>query len=162
MAVVKLKKPAEAVVPVAAPATTPNEIAALIEELGGMQLEAAKVAAKIAELGKQLAPYKEKLKQLAALVTEQEGRAPEEEFTQESASFIATVGKRTKVRTVVDKLAILKAMGEDRFIECANFLMKDIDAYLTVEERKKALTVSWGDRSVKIEPRPKQLKTKAA
>jgi hypothetical protein len=133
--------------------TTPDDVAALIDELGEMLPETQKTLAKMKELEKSLAPYKEKLKSLIALVTAAEGRDPDETFEQAGEKFVAAVGKQVNVRTVTDAQLAVKLLNKaEKGIgwKLISVPLGKLDQYLTPEERTQVLKVDRGERSVTI------------
>jgi hypothetical protein len=149
----KLAKPPVEQAPIEIATGTSNEVAALIDKIGGMLPEVEKVAKLIKAEAKKLEPYKHAMQELTALVTAVEGRSHDEEFAQVGAIFEAKVGKRTKVRSVIDvqkAIVLLNKAKKGVAYEVVTVPLGKIDAYLTPDEAQQVLKTDWGDRSVTI------------
>jgi hypothetical protein len=133
--------------------TTAHDIAALIDEIGGMLPIAETKQQMIKALQKDLLPYTEKMRTLTTLLSEIEGRDPDETFQCDGTVFTAMVGKRYVVRTVVNsKLAIklLNRCGKGVGWNVITVPLGKLDTYLDPEEKAHVIKVDRGERSVAI------------
>lgn len=110
-------------------------------------------------LDKQVAKIMEdpRIKQLAELKkTVKEALEAEAGSLETSVSFQAAKGRielspSSKSRKITNKAALLLIMGEDQFVNLADFKLGDIDKYLSETEKEQVLTESQtGPRSMKI------------
>ena len=112
-----------------------NKIAALRKEAG----------AKAKELATQITIHLDELAMTPNATTQEEG-----------TKYIAEVGKRGTLRSIIDLSTVKTLMDdqdEDLFMKLAKMNIGDIDAYLTPEERSLVLKTTLQNRSLKIVPR---------
>ena|SRR5579875_3900161 len=100
--------------PVSAPKTSP--LAAVVDEIGALELELAAVAAKQTRL-KQL---RERVRDAFAKVD------AERDFEVQGEKYIATLGPKADERTV-DTVLLAKAVGAKRFREIAGVTLKAVE-----------------------------------
>jgi hypothetical protein len=130
-----------------------KQIAALIDEVGAMQIEAEAKRERVKELQRELAPYIEKMRALTVLVSAIEGHDPDEIFDQEGALFVATVGRKVTVRTVSDPELAIKLLNKaEKGVawKVISVPLGKLDAYLTPHGKAQVIRVDRGDRSVVI------------
>lgn len=106
-----------------------DELASLVDEAGAMasEVEAAKALIK---------KYEDLRKQIVAKATV--GVSPEDSTSVQGDQFVAKIGSCADKRSVTDKGAIYEAVGNDTFVELANFKLTDLDKYLTPDQLAKA------------------------
>lgn len=120
------------------PAVDPR--AALVDELGDLQAQAA--------------PLNARIKELKGLLTlEFVGKAPETAFHVFGARFEMTLSACKKVRSITDMLRLFKILGVRKFLENCSFPLAAVDEHLTLPERAAVLTESRGStREMTVTP----------
>ena len=151
--VVVSKKPVTQVQDLTRPSALAKEIATLIDEIGAMLPSVEATQKQIKTLQNQLQPYADRMKALVTLISGLEDHAADETFKLEGAAFIADVGKRCVVRTVINPALAVKLMNKvEKGVGwgVVTVPLGKLDLHLSPAEKNRVLTVARGDRSVTI------------
>lgn len=131
------------------------EKADLIDQIGALQPEAAKITAKIKALGEDLKGYNALMKELQEWLSEQPDDDKEKEtVVRYGKTHMVTGGKRALEREINDIQKVIEAMNVDVFLKVATVTLKDIDAYTTPDQQKEFITESRGKRKIAVSVRP--------
>ena len=120
------------------PEVTDPAVLGLIEEYGDLMEEAEKLAAKVLaiptvkKLNELQGDLKKREKALMASVAD--GAPAELARVGASPNFQLDVGAGKKVRAIIKK-KLVEILGEEKALGLANFLLKDVDDYLTKPQR---------------------------
>ncbi len=119
---------------------TDKELVAKVDELGvlGEKLPAAK---------KIVAAYDKLRKEVVARA--EQTISPEDVATLIGHTHITKLTAKQMKRDVINKQAIFEALGNDMFVELAQFSLADLDKYLTPAQLEKAVAeIAAGPRRV--------------
>jgi hypothetical protein len=119
-----------------------DELVEMVEQMGAMSAEVKAAKAIIA-----------KYEKLRKIVTSQAGDAvaPDTATSVLSEHWIAQLSEQRMSRDVINKAAIFEAVGNDTFVEIAQFKLTDLDKYLTPHQLEKVVaSVNAGPRRLTI------------
>ena len=109
--------------------------------------ELGKLGESLAEAKKLIAAYEKIRKEVVSLA--ELTTAPEDATTLVGLEYVAKLTAKASRRDIIDKLAIYNAVGNDTFVELAQFRLSDLDKYLTPAQLEKAVaTVAAGARKL--------------
>jgi hypothetical protein len=132
----------EAVVPQIEMVEASDELVEMVEAMGAMSAEVKAAKAIIA-----------KYEKLRKVVTSQasETVAPDAATSVISDNWIAQLSEQRMQRDVINKAAIFEAVGNDTFVDIAQFKLTDLDKYLTPHQLEKVVaSVNAGPRRLTI------------
>ena len=117
--------------------------AALIDEIGEMEPEAAKLAARIKKLQDELKPFSDKEKQLeAAIPAEYAEEDDDGEFTALGNKAQIHVGKKGNERKIVDMDRVRKFLTPAVFMQVCTVPLKEVDKYLSGAQKDECITTN--------------------
>lgn len=132
----------EAVIPQIEMVEASDELVEMVEAMGKMSAEVKAAKAVVA-----------KYEKLRKIVTSQVGEtvAPDTATSVISENWIAQLSEQRMSRDVINKAAIFEAVGNDTFVEIAQFKLSDLDKYLTSHQLEKVVaSVNAGPRRLTI------------
>lgn len=125
-------------------------MAELIDMAGTLQTEAEAIKARIKT-------EQDKLKPLAAAMAELQDavdKIDEDDDTEGLVEFgelyKVEIGKKGTSREIADMQAVAKKLGKDVFMQVAKVTLKDIDKYLSGNEKDALLNITRTSRSLKL------------
>ena len=126
-----------------------SEFANLIDNLGNLSVEAARITARIKVEQERLKPYQEAMKELQAKI-EALPLPADLVFTELGTTYKVEIGKRGSSRSIKDMALVKVLMGNDLFMKVATVTLKAIDDYLTQPQREQVIETSRSGRSLSI------------
>jgi hypothetical protein len=129
---------------------TPGDIQTLINLVGNGQASIEKIKKQIKALNEQLKQYTDDEKLLVARLSEDERWGDDESLVQQGDGWLVEAGPRGSQRSVTDMKKIREMLGDEVFMQCVTITLKDLDAYLTLEQRKKVTKTDRTARSIKV------------
>ena len=140
---------------VKAATTTPlSEIATEVDAYGKALADAAATIAKIKELEASLKPLKAAEKALQDKIEDLGLDADVEGYMQRGAAFQVEIGPKGSKREVTDSRGVKKLLGDAVFFKIAKVNLKDLDDYMTLEERSEVIEVNRTKHAFKLTARP--------
>ena len=137
-----------------------DEIGELAQEADTLEAGLSKIArerlSKIAALRKEVKQKTDSLAHDMTVMFDNIGAHPETPQTIPGTRYIAKFSKRYTQRKITDMSRVkefLDAQDDSLFLNLAKLNLKDLDSYLTPEERLQVLDTELQDRKVKVDPK---------
>ena len=130
-----------------------SDFAAEIDLVGRLTEEAAPILAQIKALQGQLKPLNEAKAALQAHVDAIEGD-DDDKLVEIGQVYRLEIGKKGSAREIKDLPGVKKMMGTELFMKVAKVTLKDLDQYLTGQQRDLVITTSRTQRGFEIARRP--------
>lgn len=127
------------------------EKADLIDEIGDLLPQVAKIDAEIERLNELRKPFEDRMKELTAFATG-EGKT-DETVTLYGERFYVEAGKRKETLKLTDLPQAAKMLGQATFMQLAKLNVGDLRKYLTPPQLEKVTETEEGDRKVTVKPR---------
>jgi hypothetical protein len=122
-----------------------DEMVAMVDQMGAMSAD-VKVAKAL------IAKYEKLRKSVTSLAAETV--APDQSTAIIGENYVAQITEQRMQRDVINKAAIFEAVGNDTFVEIAQFKLTDLDRYLTPHQIEKAVaSVNAGPRRLTVTKR---------
>lgn len=159
---VKKKPPVSLEEPLLAKALTPklSPLAALIDLTGSLSEDAEKIQQQIREHQEAIKALSEKLQPLAEAQKELKDQVAELDYPDDRADiiergeqFFITVGKKGVSRAISDIVRVHQILGDEVFYALATVPLRDIDSYLTPDQKEQVTAVTRTSRNFKLAKR---------
>ena len=126
-----------------------SDFAAQIDEVGRLTEEAAPILAQIKALQAQLKPLTEAKAALQAHVDAIEAD-DDDKLVEIGQVYRLEIGKKGSAREIKDLPGVKKMMGTELFMKVAKVTLKDLDQYLTGQQRDLVIATSRTPRGFEI------------
>jgi len=122
-----------------------DEMVEMVDQMGAMTNDLKKAKAVVAK-------YEKLRKSVTALASETV--APDQATAVIGEKYVAQITEQRMQRDVINKAAIFEAVGNDTFVDIAQFKMTDLDKYLTPHQLEKVVAaVNAGPRRLTVTKR---------